>query len=225
MSITNLTEGSSPPVFQSFNDEGDFSVIGKQNEPSFFILEEGSDDIVFGGDSGGVVDSGDGNDAIIGGDGIYSLIAGDGADIVVGGDDRNTVEGGAGSDIVIGGDGINTIEGGDGTDIVVGGIGNDNLAGGIGDDIIDGDGGNDTLAGGAGNDIFQCFPEAYQEGSTVNILDFFTEGENTIEIYDVDTVEYNNGVVSIDGTDAIFLDDSEGQQLEIIETEDGYELM
>ncbi len=177
-----LESGSSNPGFLSLNDDNDLSLIAKQDEPTFFILKEGEggDDRIFGGNKGGLIDSGAGNDAIIGGDGIYDLRAGEGNDIVIGGNGRNTIEGGDGSDIIVGGEGV---------------------------DIIDGGKGSDLLIGGAGNDIFKFDIMDFEAGETDFILDFI-DGEDTIQIEGADNVEYDSstGIVSINGEASIFLD-------------------
>lgn len=175
-----LIEGSSSPVFQDVNDDGGLSIIGKRDEPSNFILEGEGDDIVFGGSQGGLINTGAGDDLIIGGDGVFSIDAGEGNDVIIGGKGINNIDGGDGADIIIGGDSIDIIEGGKGADM---------------------------MFGGGGNDVFQYDIMDIEGGEMDFILDF-TEGEDKIQIEGAASVEYDSstGMVSIDGTDAIFLD-------------------
>uniref|UniRef100_UPI0023B30D01 calcium-binding protein n=1 Tax=Snodgrassella communis TaxID=2946699 RepID=UPI0023B30D01 len=103
---------------------------------------------ITGDDSDNVIVGWQGKDILSGGAGNDTLWGGDGDDILNGDDGNDIINGDNGNDILNGGDGNDTLNGGDGCDTLIGGDGNDTLNGGNGYDILIGGTGNDILKGG-----------------------------------------------------------------------------
>jgi Ca2+-binding RTX toxin-like protein len=142
-------------------------------------IQEGDDDIVFGGTGDDQIWGQGGDDWISGGDGLDFIIGGRGSDMLIGGaggdnlfaeglfgdsspSDRDVLDGGdgndslisvAGDDLLFGGAGDDYISCGSGDNLAFGGDGNDDIrASGSGRNEFYGEAGNDSLRGGSGDD-------------------------------------------------------------------------
>jgi len=108
--------------------------------------DDGNDVIKVGnGDTGALLDGGDGKDQLYGG------LA---ANVMNGGDGNDYLSGGGGADVMHGGAGDDSLKGGTAATRMFGDEGNDTLQGGTGNEWLSGGNGNDRLSGGAGNDTF-----------------------------------------------------------------------
>ncbi|KQP61127.1 hypothetical protein ASF41_22860 [Methylobacterium sp. Leaf111] len=130
---------------------------------SHTLLGNGLDNVMQGGDNGGLISGLAGDDTLSGGAGADQMNGGEGRDVLRGGGGVDTLRGNDGNDFLYGDDGDDLVKGDDGDDYIEGGAGNDNLQGGDGNDIIlggdgadslEGHGGTDRLVGGAGNDTY-----------------------------------------------------------------------
>ena len=135
-----------------------------------YILGNGLDNMIDGGEGNNVIAGQGGNDFIITGSGNDVISGGDGDDVIIAGDGNNVVSGDSGNDFIITGNGNDVVYGGSGDDTIYAGDGDDILSGGEGADFIAGEGstkgdesvnGNvylvtsdDILIGGSGNDTF-----------------------------------------------------------------------
>ena len=115
-----------------------------------------------GGQSGHLLEGGDGDDIIVSVDTTGQIFGGAGNDTISAGGRGDYIDGGDGDDDILAGIFNDTVFGGAGNDTIVGGRGHDSISGGDGDDLLEGDArnllplptfdGNDILDGGAGND-------------------------------------------------------------------------
>ena len=193
-------------------------------------LDTGTNDTIYGGDSGDIIAGNMGNDYIQGGAGNDSLSGGKGNDTLLGGDGNDTLLSGTGTDQLFGGAGNDVLDasmntgsfsaatgpvvagttnvatsGGDalppGNDLLVGNQGNDSIYGSSGNDTIQGGQGDDLLIGNAGNDVIYGGQGADSVwGGT---------GDDTINLSDnggaasVDIVYFNINSNLSDGNDTI----------------------
>lgn len=139
------------------------------------------------------------------------------------GNGDDDVTGGSLKDIIFSGRGDDVVKGGEGNDGIAGGRGNDVLFGGEGDDTLRGGQGNDVLIGGEGADTFEFLGKNLKAGESDLIVDF-TQGEDTISIKGVGSVEYDkvNGIIKVDGQDIINL--TPGTDLNINQNGSDFEL-
>lgn len=172
------------------------------------ILLEGSSDPLF------EVQDSDGGLRIVGQTEESNLfeVGGAGEDVIVGGQASDIIETGMGDDIVFGQAGDDFINGGEGDDVLIGGAGSDVIRGGAGSDII---------IGGEDSDVFEFFAEDFAEGD-LDIVKGFADDIITIEGAESVSYDSTTGMVSVDGEEAIQLD--EGTDVTITETDDGFTL-
>ncbi|NEO46942.1 MULTISPECIES: hypothetical protein [unclassified Moorena] len=153
---------------------------------------------------------------ILGPDDQPSNIDGSGGlDVIQTGDQTDDISGGDGDDVALGGAGDDQITGDEGDDVVLGGEGNDNLIIGPGSDVAIGGPGNDTFT-------FEFFDDA------PDIITEFQSGEDKIVIpgvSDQTNVTYDpiTGELKVDGQTIAQL--SSGLDLEINQTDDGFEIL
>ena len=177
------------------------------NEDGFVILgPEGQGTSVQGSDGLDVIQTGDQTDDISGGDGD---------DVALGGAGDDQITGDGGDDVVLGGAGNDQISGGEGDDQVLGGEGDDNLIIGPGTDVAIGGPGQDTFT-------FEFFDDQ------PDIITEFQSGEDRIVIpgvSDQSNVTYDpiTGELQVDGQTIAQL--SSGLDLEINQTDDGFEIL
>ncbi|WP_308516304.1 FG-GAP-like repeat-containing protein [Sphingomonas flavescens] len=158
------------------------NLVERQGYQIGLLTDTYGDDVIYGTDQGGWINSSFGNDTIYlgGGDdhifagpaGLKTIFGGDGNDeIMIGGYNfignnyntldqfgvRGIVHGGNGNDEIGAGGTLNPNElyGDAGNDIIAGGNGDDYLDGGEGDDDVKGGPGADLLHGGSGNDVLR----------------------------------------------------------------------
>ncbi len=145
---------------------------------------------------------------------------------IVGTDSANTINGSEQADIILGGKGADDkLAGHGGDDFIFGGVFDDKLFGGSGDDMLFGGSGNDEAEGGAGADVFFGGPGADifrgGAGNDTVVLDgakadysislsgndrfaalnevIIADGSgDSVEITDVETVNYGGNMVSGD---------------------------
>ncbi|MCC0175416.1 hypothetical protein I4641_00275 [Waterburya agarophytonicola K14] len=194
------------------NADGGINVVGQQGEENIIEIK---------GDAKVGINGGSMMDMITTGAGDAKVFAGGGDDVITGGAGDDTFRGGIGDDI---------IKGGVGADFIAGGAGNDVLIGGFGGFDDDGNPVGDTLRGGTGDDIFQFV--AAELGTGVDtIVDFKDDGfADTIKIFGLgatDSVDYNteNGIVSVNGQEAIDIGGGQDVTIEFNADKDSWELL
>jgi hypothetical protein len=115
-----------------------------------------------------------------------------------GDDDADSFAGSALADELEGDLGDDTLRGNAGNDALSGGEGSDRVFGGAGDDSILATFGNDTLDGQAGSDTYQL--DLYDLGPAVRVADTGSEGTDTIELTDCDSVTVEAGQITREET-------------------------
>ncbi len=188
------------------NGQGGLTHSFEVTSSAFRHLNQGGDDLIYGGAGADLVYAGFGNDTIE---------AGNDNDVVFGDAGNDVIKGQNGNDILIGdgyGDtpyGNDTIFGGDGNDWLYGTGGDDYLDGGDGRDVLYGDhnGGNinadgeDILNGGLGNDtLFGGGKDDYLSGGLGNDTLYGEDGDDILDGNDDDDTLYGgNGNDILDG--------------------------
>ena len=213
-------------------EDGDDRLYG--NDGSDTILGGTGADILVGGLGDDQLGGGAGNDKIRAGEGNDSMSAGGGDDMAIahGGDDIIVL--GDGADFALGGQGNDQIYGDNGNDRIGGGGGNDLIFGGLGDDIVTGNGGDDRFIGGGGDDRFDggggrndraVFSGNYSDYSVnhhINaglIVVSDTRGaaaDGTDRLFNVEILEFADGIVTVSGGELIFSSNESSQILDTL---------
>lgn len=132
-------------------------------------LSNGGDDLIWGGNTGDLLNGNRGNDNL---DGFG------GEDTLFGGRENDRINGGDGDDLIYGNRGSDTLEGGSGNDNLFGGQEDDILGGGEGQDTLSGDRGRDILTGGNGEDLFILSTQtAVNDPVQADIIADFSSGD------------------------------------------------
>ncbi len=123
-----------------------------------------------------------------------------GNDTINGGNGDDTLHGGTGNDALNGEGNNDTLYGEDGDDTLNGGIGNDYLDGGAGNDTLYGYNDNDTYFYSGGNDIIL-------DSAGADVLIMSSEWEESDLTFRRDISDLLSLMISIDGTNSIFIDE------------------
>jgi len=114
--------------------------------------------------------------------------------------------GGDGTDVLQGNEGDDNLQGAAGDDFVFGSAGDDIVRGDAGDDVIVGGAGSDIAIGGTGTDIFEFFDFQFETGD-IDLIRDFEVGIDSVVVVGTTDVSFDdaNGIVSVDGVEAISL--------------------